>query len=451
MKIDKSSDIPIYIQICDSIAEEIINGYRSAGEKLPPRRRLADELGVAQRTVDNAYGRLLADGYITSRVGSGYYVSGDRVWEDIRRVNSNVKYNFSMNGVETSKLPFAEWSRLTRSTIKEDTGLFQHGEKQGEWRLRKSIRRLLFRTRGIKCKTEQIVIGPGGDDVVRELFMVLGRGSTAIMNNCCNLRVVEAARSAGIDIAHLDNDFDGLITSGLDRFDRGVLFQMPVHDLPTGATLPEERIEDIVSWAGDERYVIEDGSGYTYTEKNDYKTLWERLGGKNVIYIDSFSNTIAPSMKIAYFVASEDIVQRLFKMRTFYSNRVSRIEQVTLSKFIDLGHYATHVGYMRKVYREKLNALTKAFQNSTLGDRVQIYGTDTGLFCIMHFDIGVPEEHAYELLSQRGIKVRLLSQDLVDKTRQLMPQNTYVVGFGELKISEIKAAVGLWEKAWKRL
>jgi len=448
VNIDKSSDIPVYIQICDSIAQDIIKGYRAAGEKLPPRRTLSKSLGVSQSTVDTAYQRLISEGYITSRTGSGYYVSDDRVWEDVASGAGSIRYNFSINGVETSKLPFAEWARLTRSTIKEGKSLFQHGAKEGEWQLRKSIRRLLLRTRGIRCRTEQIIIGPGADDLMRELFMLLARDSTLIMNGCCNLRAVEAASSAGIKTIHLKNDFDGLETKQLEAFESGVLFQMPVHDLPTGASLTEERLNDIVNWSGTDRYVIEDGNGYTYTQSGAHKTLWERMGGKNVIYLDTFSRTVAPSMKIAYFVADEEIIARLFRMRRFFSCRVSRIEQVTLSKFIDLGHYERHIGYMGRVYKEKMLTLKRAFLSSPLGDRVQFYGDDTGLFCTVHFDIETPEEKAAGLLEQNGIKVRRMTQDLAPGAKTDIPQNTYTAGFGELTASQIREAVRHWCRAW---
>lgn len=121
MKIDKNSDIPIYIQIYNNIVDEIINGYLIPEDRLISRRKLCCELNVAQQTVENAYQKLVADGYVVSRPGSGYYVSSERVYDDIQKKMKRKIYNFSTNGVETSKLPFHTWAKLLRSTVKDDT------------------------------------------------------------------------------------------------------------------------------------------------------------------------------------------------------------------------------------------------------------------------------------------------------------------------------------------
>ena len=451
MKLDRASDIPLYVQIYDKIAAEIIDGYRAPGERLPSRRTLANELGVAGITVEKAYRKLSSDGFVAVRHNSGCYVSEDSVWNDIDPGKTGYKYNFSANGVETSKLPFELWSRLTREAIKEDTGLFQHGDKAGDWRLRQSIRRFLFRARGIRCRTEQIVIGPGADDLLRELFILLARDSVVLLNNYYSERAVEAAVSAGAGYKLLRSDLNGLDTSELVGYSEGVLLQRPVHDWPSSATLSEKQLDDIIGWSGDGRYVIEDGGGYDYTDGKGIKTLWERSGGRNVIYLSSFSTTIAPSMKIAYLVADEEIIKRLFRTRKYYTNRVSRIEQMTLSRFIDKGHYEEHLEYMRSVYKEKRKALKRAFEGSLPGGRVRIYGADEGIFVIVQFDLNVSEEDASRALEEHGIKAWRLSQSVGDEALTAIAPHSYIVGFGELTVSKIKAGVKLWVKAWENI
>ncbi|MGN1116162.1 MAG: PLP-dependent aminotransferase family protein [Candidatus Ornithomonoglobus sp.] len=450
MNIDKNSDKPIYMQIYDCIVDEITNGYLMPGERLPSRRGLCRQLGAAERTVENAYHKLLSDGYIVSRPGSGYYVSRERVWDEAHNENKSSVYNFSSNGVETSKLPFAEWSRLLRSTVREDTGLFQHGEKAGEWCLRKSIRRMLFKTQGIKCKTEQIIIGPGAEDLLREIFMLLAGDRPVLMNNYYHYRVRAVAEEASLSPIYITSDADGIDIDELNRYDSGLLFQKPTHDLPACATLSEEKRRALVKWAEGERYIIEDAGENDYQYGERAKTLWELSGGKNVIYLGSFSKTIAPSMKIGYIIAPEEIVKLWFQKKRFYANRVSRVEQVTLSKFIDSGHYERHLGYMRSIYHEKALALRRAVMSSAMERHVRISGDEAGMFCLMGFDIDLPEAKANELLLDNGIKLSLISSCIADRSRSRFAENTYIVGFGELKISEINDGIAAWEKAWKR-
>ena len=452
MTIDKTSQTPVYIQIYNNIADGIRSGYLAAGERLPSRRALSKELGVAQRTVENAYMKLLSDEFITSKTGSGYYVSSDREWDAREKVLKSRIFNFSTNGVETSKLPFAEWSRLMRSTAREDKGLFQHGEKSGERCLRRSIRRMLYKTQGIRCTTDQIVIGPGAEDLLRDIFLLLGFGSSVVLNNYYFYRVNEiASKQLHMDIKYVLNGPEGIDTDELMTIEKGILFQKPTHDLPTAVTLSEEKRRQIVNWAQGEKYVIEDGTENGYCYGKPPKTLWELSGGRNVIYLGSFSKTIAPSMKIGYVILPEDILIRWFKEKRFYSNRVSRVEQVTLSKFIDAGHFDRHVQYMRSVYHAKTEAFRKAVESSPLSKKCRISGCDAGMYCIMECDIDMEEKAANRLLRENGVKLSPLRASMYDEAKALYAPNTYVVGYGEMTISQIREGVAKWAAVWKEL
>ncbi len=450
MKIDKKSDIPLYMQIYNNIVDEIVNGYLMPEERLIPRRTLASELGVAQRTVESAYQKLIADGYITALQGSGYYVSTDKVWDDEHKVLKSRVYNFSTNGVEISKLPFAEWSKLLRATAKENSSLFQHGEKAGEWCLRKSIRRMLFRTQGIKCRTDQIIIGTGAEDLLRELILLLARKNGLIMNNYFNYRVHGVTKELEIHTEYLTNGPDGPDIEELFRQKKGVLYTKPTHDLPSAVTLSVDKRLKLINWLGENRYIIEDSDENNYQYNERAKTLWELSGGENVIYLGSFSKTIAPSMKIGYIVAPDDIVKLWFEKKRFYSNHVSRVEQVTLSKFIDLGYYEKHLNYMRDIYHAKTEALKTAVNNSILRDHCTITGDDAGMFCIMHCDIPLEQKKANEILANHGVKLSPLDSSIHDNTRKSFLTNTYVVGYGDMTITQIREGVEHWEKAWEK-
>lgn len=450
MKIDRNSDTPMYQQIYNNIVSEIIDGYLIPEDRLPSRRALCEKHGVSAQTVENAYARLVSDGYIVPRRGSGYYVSSERVWDDEHKVMQDRVYNFSSNGVETSKMPFAEWSRLMRSTIREDTGLFQHGEKAGEWCLRKSIRRLLFRTQGIRCRTEQIIIGPGAEDLLKTLFSILAHESCALMNNYYNYRVYNAARLARVRTEYIFSDETGISVEELNKYTKGVLYQKPVHDLPTGVTLDADKLSRLVEWTGEGRYIIEDSSEKDFIYGKREKTLWESSGGGNVIYLGSFSGTIAPSMKIGYIVMPDELVERWFREMPYYSNRVSRIEQVTLSKFIDLGHYEKHINYMKSIYRAKNEAAKKAFSESAVASVTEVAGDDAGMFLRVHFNLRCDEKIARDTLLLNGVKMSTLSSSIAMPECAAFLPNTYVVGYGDMTISRIREGIRRIGAAWKR-
>ncbi len=452
MKIDRTSNKPIYLQIYDNIVDEIKNGYLISSEKLQSERKLSQELGISRQTVENAYHKLSDDGYVISKQGSGYYVSSERIWDEKQKKMKSRIYNFSTNGVETSKLPFQTWSKLLRATIKEDTGLFQHGEKAGEWCLRKSIRRLLFRTQNIKCRTEQIIIGPGYEDLLREIFNLFGSEKKIIMNNYYNYRVRAAALQMGSQIEYITSDDKGICLEELDNFDDGVLYQEPTHDLPMAVTLSEEKRKTLIEWTkkGKGRYIIEGAGDNDFQYGKNEKTLWELSEGKNIIYLGNFSMTIAPSMKIGYIVAPDDFIEQWFNKKIYYLNRVSRIEQVTLSKFIDLGYYEKHINYMCDIYREKTKIVKESVYNSDLAYKTKITGDTAGMYCNMFFDISLSEKQARELCIKNGIKISALTTCIEDTKRATVPENTYNIGYGELKISQIRDGFNLLAEIWKK-
>ena len=126
------------------------------------------------------------------------------------------------------------------------------------------------------------------------------------------------------------------------------------------------------------------------------------------------------------------------------------MEQVTLSKFIDLGHYERHINYMRDIYREKTKAFKRAIGGTALGKRSVITGDDTGMYCLMQCDVALEENKARELLMKNGIKLSPLSSSVHDTKRASFPPNTYVVGYGDMTISQICEGVALWSAAWEK-
>lgn len=154
-------------------------------------------------------------------------------------------------------------------------------------------------------------------------------------------------------------------------------------------------------------------------------------------------------MKIGYAVLPEQVLKFWITNKRFYANRVSRAEQVTLSKFIDLGYYEQHVGYMRSIYREKLNTLRSAITDSELSARTKLSGDEAGMFCLAEFDIDADESESSNLLFNSGIKASPLNSSIGIPSLARYPKNTYVIGFGELKNSQINDGIKRWAKAWK--
>ena len=170
IQIDNTSKTPIYMQIYSYIRSEIESGKLKSGEKLPSKRAMSSHMNVSIVTIENAYAQLLAEGYINSRAGSGFYVEGidiplsEKESDKQTETTGEIKYNFSTSLADTSLFPFSVWAKLSRSTLNlRTTDLLNSCDFRGIPELRKEIAEYLHRFRGMNVSPERIVIGAGSE------------------------------------------------------------------------------------------------------------------------------------------------------------------------------------------------------------------------------------------------------------------------------------------------
>lgn len=403
------------------------------------------------QTVKTAYQNLLDDGYIYSRPCSGYYVCNDKAWEEKRPQSEPIKYIFSPNGIETSKLPYAKWSYFIRNAMRENPELFRPGDKEGEWCLRKSVKRMLYRTQGIECSTNQIIIGAGKYDLLRNVFYVLGRDKKTVLSNYCDFPIKGCLDYIGGTTSYINEDKNGIHTDELDGLKSAVLYVSPSCNITTCATIGICDREKIAAWSKNGNYTIEDAydSDYQYGEK--LPPLYKINNGQNIIYIGEFAQIISPAMKIGYIILPHELTGVWLDKLRPYSSKVSRVEQVALSKFIDCGVYEKHVEYMRSVYKSKIDTLLDSLGKSQIGEHADVWGTGSGAICGVHFDLSVSQSEARNLLLNEGVKISTIGVTRIGELPPSFPENSYRIGLGHMKSSDIRDAVKRWNYCWKDL
>ena len=406
--------VSLYEQIYNSIKSDILAGRYVHGEKLPSKRNLAEQFRVSFVTVENAYSQLVAEGYVKSRQRSGYFVeySGEQF---VQTEENNpkpepvfVREESEQENSRTDIFPFSVWTKLMRSVILEkNTELLQPVKSGGAMELRSAISGYLYRSRGISQPAERIIIGSGTEYLYNMLIQLFGRERCFAIENpgFDKLPKIYALNEVETELISLDES--GLSAEELRKSNAEVVHISPAHHFPTGIVMPISRRMEIMEWVGQgDRYIVEDD--YDSEFRRSPKPMPTMFGMDNtgrVIYINTFSRTIAPSVRISYMCLSKELYNRWQERLGFYACPVPAFEQYTLARFISEGYFERHINRSRKRYKAIREAVLKLFSDYSVNI---ISEENSGL----HFIARIEEKSAelLTILADCGIKATPLSE-----------------------------------------
>ena len=257
-----------YYTLYECIRGDILRGRLKAGEKLPGKRTLARELGVSVVTVQTAYEQLLAEGYVTSKERSGYFVCtldmDYRESKSAPAVKEAKKESFAADFVKGSApaelFPFSSWARLMRAVL-SDCGehLLERVPASGDDELKGAIADYLYRARGITVDTRYIIIGAGAEQLYGVIVQLIGRDKLYAVENPCYRKIYDAYTLSGAKCVPVPVGSDGMDIGAAEKSGAQVIHVSPAHQFPTGAVMPAANRARLISLA--ERrggYVVED-------------------------------------------------------------------------------------------------------------------------------------------------------------------------------------------------
>lgn len=457
-------EAPLYEQIYRYIKSEIKNGNMKAGLRLPSTRRLAENLKVSRSTTQLSYDQLVSEGYIEAVPCKGYFVAeidqlieiGGKTFfpEAIKqekdfREKSSWKVDFSPRGVDLSSFPFQVWRKLSRNVLGEgNKEIFAAGDAQGERELRRAIKDYLHSARGVVCTSEQIIVGAGSEYLLMLLCQVLNRGLKIAMENPTYKQAYRVLESLGMEMEPVEMDAFGMEPLALENSGAQIAYIMPSHQYPTGIVMPVKRRQELLQWAGRkaERYLIEDDydSEFRYKGK-PIPSLQGFDSHDKVIYLGTFSRSLAPAIRVSYMVLPERMVSWYETRGKNFSVTVSRVDQKILEVFLRDGHFERHLNRMRGIYRSKHDCLLSEMKK--LREVCAVQGEHAGVHILVKMKNGMTEEEAIRRAAEMGVKVYGLSEYCVaEPNRELEP--TLLMGYATLKEEEIREAVGRLKKAW---
>lgn len=459
--LEQNASQPLYEQLYQFIKSEIISGKFPYHAKLPSKRQLSAHLQCSQNTVQNAYSQLIAEGYISSKPKSGFYVCA---LEGVVNINNKpfilnkqtdasdiYKYDFSYNGVDSEFFPFSVWRRLTKEAIDEyDKNLLKLGHTQGSYELRMSINNYLHQSRGVNCSPEQIIISSGTEFLFQLIIQLLGTDTLYALENPGYEKLNLVFKSNRARYKAISVDENGIMPVELRQSGANVVCVTPSHQFPTGVIMPVGRRLTLLKWANEEanRYIIEDDydSEFKYSGK-PIPSLQSLDSEGRVIYMGAFSKSLSPSMRVSYMVLPEQLLRLYHEKLTFYICPVPNIEQKALCRFINEGYFERHLNKMRNIYKRKREILTAALHQFL--SQAVIKGANVGLHLLLEINNGMNERQLIKTAHECGVKVYGLSQYYIGELNYpTLP--SVLLGYAAVKEDEIEQAVRLLAQAWSQ-
>ena len=455
--LNANDSVPLYKQLYNQLRERILSGQLTADTRLPSVRVLAHELAISRNTVDGAYQELFAEGYIYSKRNSGYYVSANchdpapfppnlAPYKQQAQLQhpSGYAYDFHPARLAPESFPASHWRKCFSTVLLENPQVMSaYSDPQGELGLRCSIQHYLETSRGVLCQPEQIVICAGLQqslDIVAHLLKGT-HPSIAIENPGYHLpRAV--FRNHSYDIVPIPVGHNGMDVAILKASNSAIAYVTPSHQLPLGCVMPVAQRLNLIEWAeAAGNYILEDDydSELRYLGKPLPSLQGLRPGG-NIIYLGTFSKVLSPALRLSYLVLPKSLLAEYRTRFKDYFSTVPLLDQLTLTKFISMGHWDRHIRRMRTIYKRKHDALVSCIEH-TFGSRAEILGKGAGLHIVVQFPESVMSEtELLDRASKQGIRLFPFSETLAaGETGPLR----IMLGFGGITLAEIEKSVAL--------
>lgn len=445
----------LYEYLYKCIKNDILQGNIKAGEKLPSKRTFAKNLGISVITVENAYAQLISEGYIYSLPKRGFYVTDFKQAIEIEKKtfapevipltggDHGYLADFTSNQTESELFPFTIWTKTIREVLNDSQiQLMTNPPCGGVLSLRKAIAKHLKEFRGMTVLPEQIIIGAGTEYLYGLLIQLLGNHRIYAVENPGYQKIAKIYKSYRVCCEYISMDEAGVDISELEEKKAEIVHISPSHHYPTGIVMPISRRYELLGWASksENRYIIED----------DYDSELRLCGqpiptlqsidiSDKVIYMNTFTKTLASTARISYMILPKILLNQYYKQLSFYSCTVSNFEQYTLAKFMEEGYFEKHINRLRSYYLNKRNKIIDVIKNNQLNDYVSIIGEEAGVHFLLKIDTAKSEHTLMELASAQGIKLSPLSSYYHDNKKNV--ENIYVMNYSSILIEKIEEII----------
>jgi len=414
-----------------ALRDAIRSGRLPAGTRLPSSRQLAADLGLARNTIAEAYGQLVAEGWLTALQGSGTHVAHRSATppESPASVHARpaVRYDLRPGLPNLAAFPATAWvTALRRALLAAPADALGYGDPRGRPELREALTGYLARTRGVITTPDRVLVCSGFTQALALLTQVLrDRGATAVAMEGYGQpahRAVVAQR--GLVTRSLAVDQHGARVEELDHDDAAVL--TPAHQFPLGPPLSPARRAAAVAWATTTgKLIIEDDYDGEFRYDRHPIGALQPLAPDRVAYLGTVSKTLAPGVRLGWLVAPAGWLDDLVAAKATNDAHSCSLDQLTLAQLITSGGYDRHIRRSRHSYRRRRDQLAHALHEPSL--RTHLSGIAAGMHAVLSLPDHLDEPAVIAAATRRGLAV----EGLRSYRHQAPPQRpALVVGYG---------------------
>lgn len=439
----------VYEYIYNCIKNDINSGVIKSGEKLPSKRTFARNNGISTITIQNAYDQLVSEGYIYAIEKKGYYVadiSGMNVVPKRSSIELDIKipeakqyvYDLAGNRMNPDNFPFSIWAKINREVIsnRKDV-LMKVSPTVGVYELRKAIAEHLKSFRGMSVDPNQIIVGAGTEYLYGMLVQLLGNDKLYTIENPGYKKLVKIYAMHGVCPVYANMDDEGVSIKSLNESGGEIAHICPNHHFPTGITMTVSRRYEVLAWANldNNRYIIEDDYDSEFRRKGKpIPTLFSIDGCEKVIYMNTFSKSLTPTIRVSYMVLPTHLANRMYDKLSFCSCTVSNFEQYILADFLKEGYFEKHINRMRLYYIRQRNKIISVITQSSLGQKAEIIESDSGLHFILKLDTEISDKELKERFEAKGILIQALSDFYLTETET--KEHLFIINYSNLNMED---------------
>lgn len=449
---EQRGKVPLYEYLYQCIRKDILSGSLAAGVRLPSKRALAEHLRVSVITVEGAYQQLEAEGYVYTLPRRGFFVAPVEqvlsaslpVQPVMEPEERSWRLDLKRNRVDISRFPVATWARLTRRVLSEDgEALLRPVPHQGLPALRQAIAHDLREFRGMAVDWSQILVGAGAEYLYLLVAQLLGPDRVFAVEDPGYPKIRQVYGSLGIPCRPVPLDGQGMDVTALTASGAAVAHLSPAHHYPTGLVTPIGRRQALLGWAEKQGgYIIEDDydSELRFTGR-PIPTLQSIDRRGRVVYMNTFSQTISPSMRLGFLVLPPALLAEYRRRLDFYACTVPALEQHVLALFLSEGHYERHLSRMRKEYRLRRDAVLEAFRSSAFAHRITLSEQGAGLHFLLRLETNRSDDQLRRRGETLGVQLGFLSEYAAVPNPAYA--HTLVVNYGGLEPAALPEAMAL--------
>jgi GntR family transcriptional regulator/MocR family aminotransferase len=442
LTLNSESGMALHQQLFLALRQAILEGRLTPGTRLPSSRSLASDLAVSRNTVLSAYDQLIAEGYLTSRVGAGSYVSDQLPDDLLQRKTEGRAPNVQVREVYLSKMaapflgkkrsserrslpfspglpaleifPFEDWARLlARHWRRPGREYLVDNPVGGAKVLREALAAYLGQTRAVRCHPDQVIILSGSQQAIHLVVRAFAEPGEAVwMEEPGYPGIRDAILSAGATPISVPVDEEGFDLNRAREIAPAARLACisPSHQYPLGQTMSLARRLDLLKWAKEEgRFILEDDYDSEYRYAGRPLSSLQGLDDDNrVLYVGTMSKVMFSGLRVGYMVVPEDLVDVFLALRQNIDSHSPSIPEAALADFINEGYLAAHVRRTRLLYEARQNCLLSLLLDK-LGDIIMVAPQESGMHLIAYLPPGIKDKEIEQEASRAGMLVRALS------------------------------------------